>query len=122
MIKAAALAICITIALMPKNAIAQCATPTCITGPMIGLAQNASVDNEPIDTQMRAITGRNSTTGSATLNCSSSPMVRTGATAYRWYAPNKNGEYRQYADSFCFTQGCSYQDALIRSPVCQEGP
>ena len=58
-------AICFVAALFPMETKAQCATPTCITGEMIGLGQNASVNNAVVNSQMNLFTGQNVSTQSA---------------------------------------------------------
>lgn len=106
---------------LPSMAQAQCAFSTCITAEMIGIGQNALVDNADPETKFKEITGKDAP-DSDSVNCDNSPMVQTGVTIYRLYAPQKLGEYKQYDEHFCLSQGCSFQGGLMGSPDCSETP
>lgn len=104
-----------------SNAHAQCSTSTCITADIIGTGQNALVDNATAVSQMAAITGTDPADPNAPVDCTASPLIKTGATVYRWYSPEKVGQYKRYADNFCLSQGCNHQGGLSGSSVCDEG-
>ena len=99
------------------------AQSTGITIDMIGIGQNVVADFADVEPQMQIITGQDpAATTPAPPDCDTSPMIRTGAQVYRWYAEDKEGEYRDYPDSFCITQGCSHQNALTGTASCASGP
>ncbi len=107
--------------IITSNAYAQCSTSTCITADIIGTGQNALVDNATAVSQMAAITGTDPAAPGSAVDCTTSPLIKTGATVYRWYSPAKIGQYKRYADSFCLSQGCNHQGGLSGTSICGEG-
>lgn len=103
----------------PHKVHAQCATSTCIELTMIGLGQNVAADFSDSEPRQMIITGADS---AGTHDCANSPIVQSGLSVYRWYAPDKQGQYINYDDAFCLSQGCSYQGALTGSSECRVNP
>ena len=96
---------------------------TGITDVMIATGQNIYVNNSKAAPQMKIITGIDPASAApVTPVCSSSPLIKTGATVYRWYATQKKGVYKNYKDAFCLTQGCSHQGALKANSKCATKP
>ncbi len=108
--------------LLPLQAKAQCDNPTCISMEMVGTGQNALVDNSEAVPNAEKITGRDPASPGSAVDCSKSPMVKTGVKIYRLYAPSKQPEFKDYDEQFCLSQGCSLQGGLLGDPECRTEP
>ena len=89
------------------------AQSTGITMDMIGTGQNALVDHADVITfreEIRPDPG-------VGMNCRGATMIHTGAEVYRWYAVERRGEWINYANNFCLTQGCHYSYSTSTSNI-----
>lgn len=90
------------------------AQSTGITMNMIDTAQNPAADYADVAPHSDKI---RPDPRSSSVHCRSTPRINTGVRVYRWHAEEKRGEWIDYEDSFCLTQGCHYSYSTSTSNI-----